>query len=81
MVERGDATPADIDIAIKLGAGHPMGPFELFDYIGHDTMDLIMKGWSGRYPKESLFSPSDVVSKLVAEGKLGRKTGEGFYKY
>jgi len=81
MVERGDATPADIDVAIKLGAGHPMGPFELFDYIGQDTMDLIMKGWSGRYPKESLFSPSDVVSKLVAEGKLGRKTGEGFYKY
>jgi len=81
MVERGDATPADVDVAMKLGAGHPMGPFELFDYIGHDTMDLIMKGWSGRYPEESLFRPSEVVSRLVAEGKLGRKTGEGFYKY
>ena len=33
----------DVDVAMKLGAGHPMGPFELFDYIGHDTMDLIMQ--------------------------------------
>jgi len=81
MVERGDATPADVDVAMKLGAGHPMGPFELFDYIGHDTMDLIMQGWSGRYPEETLFRRSEAVKKLVAEGKLGRKTGEGFYKY
>jgi len=81
MVERGDATPQDVDVAMKLGAGHPMGPFELFDYIGHDTMDLIMKGWSGRYPEETLFRRSEAVKKLVAEGKLGKKTGEGFYKY
>ena len=81
MVERGDATPQDVDVAMKLGAGHPMGPFELFDYIGHDTMDLIMQGWSGRYPEETLFRRSEAVKKLVAEGKLGRKTGEGFYKY
>jgi len=81
MVERGDATPADVDVAMKLGAGHPMGPFELFDYIGHDTMDLIMQGWSGRYPEETLFRRSEAVKKLVAEGKLGKKTGEGFYKY
>ena len=33
----------DVDVAMKLGAGHPMGPFELFDYIGHDTVDLIMQ--------------------------------------
>merc|ERR1719369_901407 len=81
MVERGDATPADVDVAMKLGAGHPMGPFELFDYIGHDTMDLIMQGWSGRYPEENLFRRSETVMKLVSEGKLGKKTGEGFYKY
>merc|ERR1711970_7273 len=81
MVERGDASAKDVDVAMKLGAGHPMGPFELFDYIGHDTMDLIMQGWSGRYPEETLFRRSETVRKLVAEGKLGKKTGEGFYKY
>merc|ERR550519_1088956 len=81
LVERGDATTKDVDVAMKLGAGHPMGPFELFDYIGHDTMDLIMQGWSGRYPEENLFRRSETVIKLVAEGKLGKKTGEGFYKY
>jgi len=81
MVERGDARPEDVDVAMKLGAGHPMGPFELFDYIGHDTMDLIMQGWSGRYPQETLFTPSPTVQRLVSEGKLGKKTGEGFYKY
>merc|ERR1719376_800430 len=81
MVERGDATTKDVDVAMKLGAGHPMGPFELFDYIGHDTMDLIMEGWSGRYPEETLFRRSETVRKLVAKGKLGKKTGEGFYKY
>ena len=37
LVERGDATPKDVDIAMKLGAGHPMGPFELADYVGLDT--------------------------------------------
>ena len=72
MVERGDATIKDVDVAMKLGAGHPMGPFELFDYIGHDTMDLIMEGWSGRYPEETLFRRSETVQKLVAEGKLGK---------
>jgi len=81
MVERGDAKPQDVDIAMKLGAGHPMGPFELFDYIGHDTMDLIMEGWSSRYPTETLFARSPTVQRLVSEGKLGKKTGEGFYKY
>jgi len=81
MVERGDAKPEDVDVAMKLGAGHPMGPFELFDYIGHDTMDLIMQGWSGRYPEETLFARSPTVQRLVSEGKLGKKTGEGFYKY
>lgn len=81
MVERGDASPKDVDVAMKLGAGHPMGPFELFDYIGHDTMDLIMQGWSGRYPEETLFTRSPTVQRLVSEGKLGKKTGEGFYKY
>ena len=81
MMERGDAKPTDIDIAMKLGAGHPMGPIELFDYIGLDTMKFIIDGWSKNYPDEPLFEPSPLLDQLVSEGKLGRKTGEGFYKY
>jgi len=81
MVERGDASARDVDIAMKLGAGHPMGPFELADYVGLDTNKFIMDGWSERYPDETLFRQSELLNKLVAEQKLGKKTGEGFYKY
>lgn len=44
MYERGDASPRDIDTAMKLGAGYPMGPFELADYVGHDTTKFIIDG-------------------------------------
>jgi 3-hydroxyacyl-CoA dehydrogenase len=44
LVERGDATPRDIDTAMKLGAGYPMGPFELADYVGLDTTKFIVDG-------------------------------------
>lgn len=81
LVERGDATPKDVDIAMKLGAGHPMGPFELADYVGLDTCKFIMDGWYERYPDEPLFKPSEMLNKVVAEGKFGIKSGEGFYKY
>jgi len=81
LVERGHASAKDVDLAMKLGAGHPMGPFELADYVGLDTNKFIMDGWSERYPDETLFRQSELLNKLVAEGKLGKKTGEGFYKY
>jgi len=81
MVERGDASAKDVDTAMKLGAGHPMGPFELADYVGLDTNKFIMDGWSSRYPDEKLFRASEMLNKLVADNKLGKKTGEGFYKY
>jgi len=81
MVERGDASAKDVDVAMKLGAGHPMGPFELADYVGLDTNKFIMDGWSSRFPSEPLFRESPMLNKLVADGKLGRKSGEGFYKY
>lgn len=44
MLDRGDATPEDIDIAMKLGAGYPMGPFELMDYVGLDTHYYVVEG-------------------------------------
>ena len=66
---------------MKLGAGYPMGPFELSDYVGLDTTKFILDGWRGKYPNEPLFHESKILNKLVAEGKFGRKSGEGFYKY
>ncbi|XP_078117859.1 hydroxyacyl-coenzyme A dehydrogenase, mitochondrial [Sander vitreus] len=81
MYERGDGSKEDIDIAMKLGCGYPMGPFELADYVGLDTIKFIMDGWSAANPDNPVFAQSELLTKLVAEGKLGKKTGEGFYKY
>jgi len=81
MLERGDASPRDIDIAMKLGAGHPMGPIELADYVGHDTTNSILSGWHEKFPENPLFDPLPSLQKLIAEKKLGVKTGEGFYNY
>jgi 3-hydroxyacyl-CoA dehydrogenase len=81
MYERGDASKEDIDKAMKLGAGYPMGPFELADYVGLDTSQFIQKGWETNYPSEPLFRSSELLDKLVGEGKFGAKTGEGFYKH
>ncbi|OWR45288.1 3-hydroxyacyl-CoA dehydrogenase [Danaus plexippus plexippus] len=81
LFERGDASARDIDVAMKLGAGYPMGPLELADYVGLDTNKFILDGWHKKYPEEPLFKPSPLLNKLVSEGKLGVKSGEGFYKY
>jgi len=81
FVERGHATAKDIDTAMKLGAGYPMGPFELADYVGLDTTKFIIDGWHKLEPENALFNPSETLNKLVADGKFGRKNGEGFYKY
>jgi 3-hydroxyacyl-CoA dehydrogenase len=81
MLERGDAVAADIDAAMKLGCGHPMGPIELTDYVGLDTTLAILEGWVKAHPGEPAFAIPAVLKKKVAEGKLGRKTGEGFYKW
>ncbi|XP_030586235.1 hydroxyacyl-coenzyme A dehydrogenase, mitochondrial-like [Archocentrus centrarchus] len=81
LYERGDASKEDIDIAMKLGAGHPMGPLELADYIGLDIINSVIEAFRTKDPNNPLFNSSDLLNKLVAEGKLGRKTGEGFFKY
>ena len=81
MLERGDATAEDIDTAMKLGCGHPMGPIELTDYVGLDTTLYILQGWVKRFPKEPAFAIPSILERKVKEGKLGRKSGEGFYKW
>nr|XP_020652060.1 hydroxyacyl-coenzyme A dehydrogenase, mitochondrial [Pogona vitticeps] len=81
LFERGDASKEDIDVAMKLGAGYPMGPFELLDYVGLDTTKYIIDGWHESYPDNPIFAPSPLLNQLVEEKKLGKKTGEGFYKY
>lgn len=81
MLERGDASPRDIDIAMKLGVGHPMGPIEMADYVGHDTTNSIINGWHEKFPENPLFNPLPSLQKLVNEKKLGVKTGEGYYSY
>lgn len=81
LVERGHATKEDVDTAMMLGAGYPMGPFALADYVGLDTNQFILDGWHEAYPEEPLFNPVPMLEGLVKENKLGRKTGEGFYNY
>jgi 3-hydroxyacyl-CoA dehydrogenase len=81
MVERGDATPADIDAGMTLGCGYPMGPFTLLDYVGLDTTLFILEGWAQEEPGNTLFQPPKLLRDKVKAGKLGRKTGEGFFKW
>lgn len=76
----GDASKEDIDIGMKLGAGYPMGPFELMDFTGLDTNKFAMAA-AYRDSKNPLFKPIPLLDRMVEEGKLGVKTGEGFYKY
>jgi 3-hydroxyacyl-CoA dehydrogenase len=81
LFERGDASKEDIDVSMQFGAGHPMGPLTLADYVGLDTTLFILEGWVRKYPNEPAFFVPDLLRQKVAEGKLGRKTGEGFYKW
>lgn len=81
MLDRGDASKEDIDTAMQFGCGYPMGPITLTDYVGLDTTLSILKGWVDRYPDEPAFVIPKILEQKVAEGKLGRKTGEGFYTW
>ena len=76
----GVASVADIDVAMQLGANHPMGPLALGDYIGLDIVLAIMEVIFAE-TGDSKYAPSPLLRKMVRAGKLGKKTGEGFYNY
>ena len=73
------ATVDDIDTAIKFGLNHPMGPFEMMDMSGLDTFPHVTETMES-LPVTTWKCPES-VKKLVAEGKFGRKSGEGWHKY
>jgi 3-hydroxybutyryl-CoA dehydrogenase len=78
--ERDFTSKEDIDTAIVLGLGHPMGPLALADLIGLDTVLSIGEVLHGVFPEERFRAPA-LLGQMVADGKLGRKSGEGFYRY
>ncbi|MDD5301724.1 MAG: 3-hydroxyacyl-CoA dehydrogenase NAD-binding domain-containing protein [Elusimicrobia bacterium] len=79
-LEEGVSTKEDIDTIMKLGMAHPMGPIALADYIGLDVclaiMEVLDKGFGG-----VKYKPSGLLRRMVSEGKLGVKSGAGFYEY
>ena len=80
IVQNGIATPADVDNAMKLGANHPMGPLALGDLIGLDVCLAIMDTLYNE-THDSKYRASCLLRKMVRAGKLGRKTGCGFFEY
>lgn len=80
LLERGVATKEGIDTIAKLGLNHPMGPLELADYIGLDICKEIMESIY-KETGDPKFKPSGMLNDLISQGKLGRKSGEGFYSY
>jgi len=80
MVEQHYASPGDIDAAMRLGGGYPMGPFELLDVVGLDV-SLAIEQVLHREFRDPGLAPAPLLEHLVAAGCLGRKTGRGFHEY
>ncbi|CAL9613258.1 3-hydroxybutyryl-CoA dehydrogenase [Nocardiopsis dassonvillei] len=79
MVEEEVASPADIDTAMELGYRHPMGPLRLTDLVGLDVRLAIAEYLASELGDR--FSPPELLRRMVAEGKLGKKTGQGFHTW
>jgi 3-hydroxybutyryl-CoA dehydrogenase len=80
MHEEGYSSPQDIDTAMKLGCGHPMGPFQLMDIVGLDVTYAILNSLHEEF-RERRYAPAPLLEHMVRAGYLGRKTGRGFYEY
>jgi len=80
MFEQGVASAQDIDTAMELGYNHPMGPLKLTDLVGLDVR-LNIAEYLHRELGSEAFRPPEVLRRLVSEGKLGKKTGQGFYDW
>ena len=80
MLDEGFATREDIDTAIRLGLGHPMGPLTLLDLIGLDTALNVSEVLYDEF-KDPLYSAPTLLKRMVSAGYLGRKSGRGFYEY
>lgn len=80
MVEQGVATAQDIDTAMELGYNHPMGPLRLTDLVGLDVRLNIAEYLHSALGSET-FRPPEILRRMVREGKLGKKTGQGFYDW
>jgi 3-hydroxybutyryl-CoA dehydrogenase len=78
--ENGLGTLEDIDKGMKLGCGYPMGPFTLLDFVGLDTTYYIANIMFEEY-REPAYAPPPLLKRMVLAGRLGRKSGQGFYKY
>jgi 3-hydroxybutyryl-CoA dehydrogenase len=81
MVEQGVGSPEDIDKAMTLGYGFPMGPLRLTDLVGLDVRLSIAEYLAKALPNASHFEPPALLREMVAQGKLGKKSGRGFYEW
>jgi 3-hydroxybutyryl-CoA dehydrogenase len=79
-LENGVGTVTDIDAGMQLGAGYPMGPFTLLDFVGLDTVQRVAEVMFDEY-REQRFAPPPLLRRLVLAGHLGRKSGRGFYDH
>jgi 3-hydroxybutyryl-CoA dehydrogenase len=80
MYEEGFATREDIDEGMKLGAGHPMGPLTLCDFIGLDVLNAVCISLYEEFKRDA-YAPPPLMKRMIATGRLGRKSGRGFYDY
>jgi 3-hydroxybutyryl-CoA dehydrogenase len=80
MYEEGFASREDIDAGMKLGAGHPMGPLELCDFIGLDVLHAVCESIFDEFKRDE-YAPPPLMKRMIAAGRLGRKSGRGFYEY